>query len=163
MYMPLIGNLSMDLTIIAAAIGSVVLGVVLGHGRLRNTALSCYVGLVLASELATTLHGYLGSLSMGTVRLILLGLPILLLAFGRRKLPHGPRQGVLLVVVLAVATVGLVTSSILMQLDDGARQTVLGGSTITMLAYNFRFLWLGLVPVLVMLEGFVKQGEDKHH
>ena len=162
MNLPIIGTLSVDLVIIATVVALVLFMIVLGHGKLRNLALASYVGWVLAAEFAATVHGVAGSLSLGTIRLVLYVAPILLLEFGRRHQDAGPRQGLIFGLVMAVATAALIISGVLTQFDPGTRETITGSSQIAFLIYNLRLVWLGVVPVLAMLEGFIKP-KDKHH
>lgn len=163
MTLPMIGSLSVDLVIIATVVGLALFMLVLGHGKLRNLALSSYVGLVLALEFAAPLHRYVGSVGLGSLRLALYIAPILLLEFGRRHHNAGGRQGFVLGLVLAVATAGLLTSGVLTQLDPGARESITGSSSLAYFIYKFRLVWLAAVPVLAMLEGFIRPPQDKHH
>ena len=161
MSIPLIGSLSTDVIIIAVLAFVVIYGVFMGHSKVRTLALSTYVGLVLSSELAVSLHGAVSSLSLTTAKLILYLAPVVLLEFGRTHHLPAARRGMIITMVLAVATAALLVSGFASQLDADGLKHFTGGSSLGYVVYNLRLVWLGAVPGLIVLEGFIKP-KDKH-
>jgi hypothetical protein len=147
---------------------SVVYGLILGHNKLKTLALSVYVGVVLAGTFGRPLFELLqrshfdlnGRLGQATVQLIVFGLPVILLEFGRKE--HGrkrARGGFGMTFILCVLTAALVISSALALLDPTAVADITGRSILAKEIYTFRLWWLALVPAAVIGENFIKPKE----
>lgn len=160
-------NLSTDTMIFLAIVAVLVMGIVLGQDKVKTFALSIYVGLVLATELAQPVYDVLegrgltvgGSVGVTTVRIILLALPIIGLELGHNKQHKGRRRGLVLTMILSILTSALVIASIIGLLEPEARALVLSGSSLASILYGLRLVWLGAVPVVVIAESFAKPKE----
>src|SRR5258708_26092304 len=133
--------------IIAGIIGLVVVyGLMAGHAKVRNLALSTYVGIVLANQLGSGLHDYLikshhGSLDIGVIRLILFGAPIVLLEFSRRRHVKSAHTGMIIGIILSVLTAGLIIGTGLSQLSSSTLKHITDSSIIAFEIYTYR-LWM---------------------
>lgn len=154
---PHLGSLhfSTDIAIIMVLVLVSLYGLMMGHGKLRTLALSTYVGLVLASELSAQLHHAVPSLSELTVRLTLYISPIVLLEFSRRHHEPGSHRGLIITLVLAVATTALVVSGYMTQLGAAGAKHLAGSSSIAYVIYQWRLVWIAVVPGLIAVEAFI--------
>lgn len=154
--------------VIFAIIGFVVLyGIFVGHAKLRNLALSVFVGIVLANQLGTGLHDWLvknhhDNLSLSTIKLILFIAPIILLEFSRRHHAKGGHHGMIISVVLSILTAGLIIGMGLGQLQGATLKHITDSSVIAFEIYNFRLWLVALVPALIIAEAFIGPGRDDH-
>lgn len=156
-------NLSLDLIILVVVILTVSVGVLLGQERVKTFALSVYAGIVIATEFGPGLHDlllrqHIGNFSVGTARLILFGVPILILEFGRRK-HHKGHSGFIMTLVLSILTSALLISSALSLLEPATLKQVLAQSSLAWPIFHFRLWWVALVPVAVLGESFVRSRE----
>lgn len=154
-------NLSTDTAILAIIAFVVVLGLALKKDRLRHLALTVYMGLALAYELGTPLTGYINghgqSFTLGTIKLALFVAPILLLAFGGGK--HGKHkagQRLIMTLITSVLLACLIVATALDLMDRSAASSLLGQSQIATILYSLRLVWLGTVPVSILLSLFIK-------
>lgn len=162
MNFPLI-NFTPDLVIIAVIAVLVAYGLLLGQNKLKTLALSAYVGIVIATEVgpvvAQLVPSSSGWLSANVVRLGLFALPLVLLELGRRSHSRREHGGMIMTLVLGVLTALLVTASGLALLDDQARAGILGSSWLATTILGLRLWWIGLVPLAVIGESFVRPRE----
>lgn len=153
-------NLSTDTAIFATIAVVVVVGLALGRDRLRHFALTVYMGLALAYELGGPLtnfvNGHGQSFTMGTVKLALLIAPILLLAFGGKQSKHKNGQNLIMTLITGVLLACLLIASALDLMDHKTAASFLGQSQIALSLYNLRLVWLGSVPVSILLGLFIK-------
>lgn len=156
------------MSIIAILVMTVIYGVLLGHSKIRTLALSSYVGWVLSSEVGISLYNAVKGLSFAahttpsSIRLFLYITPIILLEFSRRKHEPGERAGLIVTLVLSVATAALLVVGYLHQLQTDSLATITGASQIAFAINQFRVAVLVAVPVLILAEAFIKP-KDKHH
>ncbi len=152
-------NPSVDLVIFATLAVVVLLGLALGQERLRTFVLTVYLGLVLAYELGGAVAGFVNghgqSFTPGTIRLILFVAPVLLLAFGRHAKSHGKRS-IVMALITSVLLGCLIITSALHLMDPKTSAMYLDSSQIATPLYNLRLVWLGVVPVAVLLGMIVK-------
>jgi hypothetical protein len=119
MNLPVVGKLSTDILIIATLGLIVTYGVLFGHAKVRTLALSSYVGLVLAQAFGDSLYklaagtSFLANISPSTVRIALYLVPVILLEFTRRKHDPAARRGIILTMILCVATSALIISGVI--------------------------------------------------
>jgi hypothetical protein len=145
-------------------------GLVLGRNKVKTLALSVYVGIVIAGELGARLHQLLvtrgwdmgGALNQNAVQVGTLVLPLLILEIGRRE-HHGrggQHGGIIMTIVLCIFTSALAVSSGLHVLDPDTLKYITDHSWLAAAVYNFRLWWLGLVPLAVVGENFIKPKEN---
>jgi len=161
-------NFSANLVIIVI-IGLVVMyGMLLGHAKVRNLALSTYVGIVLAEQLGSGLHNYLakshhGGVDVGIIRLILFIAPVVLLEFSRRHHAKGGHTGMIVGTILSVLTAGLIIGMGMSQLSASMLKHITDSSIIAFEIYTYRLWLVALVPVFIIAEAFVGQGQQGKH
>ncbi len=160
-----IPNLSIDIIILGVVALVVVYGVLLGHNKLKTFALSVYVGLVLAETLGQSAADAVGGrygLGANAVKLVLFIAPLVLLEIGRKD--HSRRRartGMIMTLVLCVLTAMLLVSAGMSLLDPDSLGRTLGNSSLATQIYHLRVWWIGLVPLAIIGENFIKP-RDQH-
>jgi len=153
--------------VIFAVAGLVVLyGFFAGHAKVRNLALSTYVGIVLASQFGTSLHTYLShghnsGFGVGTIRLALFVAPIVLLEFSRRHHARGGHRGLVVSIIMSILSAGLIIGMGLAQLDATTLKHITDGSIIAFEIYSYRLWLVALIPLLIIIEAFIGPGRDE--
>lgn len=141
-------------------------GLVLGPQKVRTLAISAYVGIVLATQLAVPAVNWLskqsfswaGQISPEYAGLLLLALPAVLLELGR----HHPgsrshvRHGLVATLILSALAGLLFVASGLALLSPDHLQSILDNSNIATMIYSLRLVWVGIVPLAVIVEAFIK-------
>ena len=152
-------NLSTDTVLIAAFVFVVGLGLALGQDRLRYFALTVYTGLALAYQLGGSITGLVNghgqSFTPGTIKLALLVAPVLLLAFGKHSKSKGSHSTIM-TLITSVLLGCLVITSALNLMDPKPAANYLDSSQIAWPLYHLRLVWLGAVPVSILLGAIVK-------
>lgn len=143
----------------------IVYSILLGRSKIKTLALSAYVGIVLSSEMGTTLYKLLANrglhfeLNLNNFLLLLFMLPLLILSLGRNH-GRGDNKGSLLVnLILALLTAALVVSSGLRLLETSTLERLLGESTLATAIYSLRLWWIGVVPLLIISSSFIHKKE----
>lgn len=159
-------SLTPDVTIVAVLALMIVYGLVLGRNKVKTLALSIYVGLVVATELGAGFYQLLGShhldfgsrLSPSNARLTLFILPLLILELGRRE--HNGRGsgkgGMIMTIILCTLAAALAVSSGLTLLEPSSLKHILASSSLASIIFKFRLWWIGLVPLAVVGENFIR-------
>jgi len=163
-------SLSVD-GIILAVVGLVVVyTLIAGYAALVRESISIYVGLVLAGNFGRPLYeqitggaGSKFSVSQTDVQMLLLIIPIVVLQFGRRHHHSAHRHNLVVTLISALLTALLLVSSALGQLSDLALTTTLEQSNLASWIYQFRLLWLALVPLAIVATGLLGSGVLKRH
>lgn len=155
--------LSVNTVIIAVLITVGLYGLFGGKHRLRLLILSVYVGVVLAEQLAGALAPKLSMLNLGQVSWLLLGLPILIfgLAGGGHKKGH-PKGAAIANMIVGLLTGALIVSSALKLLPTSEMAAINSDSFIATNLSQFHLWFLGLLPLVALIMGFMK-GEKKAH
>ena len=165
MHLP---QLSTDLIMGTIAGLVVVYGLLAGHNKIRTLALSTYVGIVLANQLGETTHNLLShssnanaaGLGIGIVRLILFAAPIVLLEVSRRSShSRGAHAGMLVTIILAILTAGLIISEGLAQLEGSVLTHITHSSTVAFELYRYHLWIVAIVPIFIIAEAFIKSRE----
>lgn len=153
--------------IIFAVIGLVVVyALMAGHAKIRNLALSVYVGIVLASEFGNSLHKYLShshssGFGVGAIRLVLFIAPIILLEISRRHHARGGHHGMIVSVIMGVLTAGLIIGMGIAQLEPNTIKHITDGSVIAFEIYTYRLWLVAIIPIFIIVEGFIGPGRDE--
>jgi hypothetical protein len=155
--------LTPDTVIIGGIVFLILVGLFASLERIRQLALSVYVGLVLASSLGvvvfTTLAPHGLNFSLDRVKLILFILPILLLSITHAKAKH-KNSNTILTLILAVLVGALIVSSVFLLL--GASGTsLLQSSMLATVIYQLRLVWLAAVPAVAVVASMAK-GKKGH-
>ncbi len=144
-------------------------GLLLGPERVRTLAISAYVGIVMASELSSFVIKALSERVHGSaqiyLKLGLLVLPIILLELGHHIKGHHRthfKHGLIATLALSVLTALLLVSSGMKLLPPKQLHAALDSSFLTIWIYNWRLLWIGLVPLAVIAEAFIRPKESHH-
>jgi hypothetical protein len=158
-------NLSTDILILLTIALVVMCGMLLGHNKVKTFALSVYVGIVLATQLGSTVHGFLIShgislMTIAQTRILLLIAPILILELGKTHYRKGHRGSFILTLVLSVLVAALIISSILSLLEPDSLKNVLDQSSLAWPLYHFRLWWVAAVPVAVLIESFARSKRE---
>lgn len=158
-------NLTPDLTIVAIIGAVTAYGLLLGRNKVKTLALSVYVGIVLGSQLAPGIQHLVTSkvpASGGWLPLILFVLPLLLLELGRREhFGRGSRKGGMgMTLVLCVLVAALTISAGIEFISEAQRADILRTSSLAAGIYGLRLWWIGLVPLAVIGENFIRTKED---
>ena len=161
-------NFSANLAIIIIIGLVVVYGLMAGHAKVRNLALSTYVGIVLANQLGSGLHNYIlrnhhGSVNVGLIRLALFIAPIVLLEFSRRHHVKAAHTGMIVAIILSILTAGLIIGAGMSQLNASMLKHVTDGSIIAFEIYTYRLWLIAIVPVFIIGEAFVGSGSSNKH
>lgn len=161
-------NLSANLVIITIIGLVVVYGLMAGHAKIRNLALSTYVGIVLANQLGSGLHNYLikshhSGIDVGYLRLALFAAPIILLEFSRRKHIKSSHAGMIVSVILSILTAGLIIGAGMSQLSAGMAKHITDSSIIAFEIYTYRLWLIAIVPVFIIAESFIGSETSGKH
>lgn len=161
-------SLSTNLVIVGVISLVVIYGMLAGHAKVRNLALSTYVGIVLANQLGGGLHDWLannhhGNFDVGIIRLILFIAPVILLEFSRRHHAKGGHTGMIIGTILSVLTAGLILGMGIGQLSGDTLKRVTDNSIIAFEIYTYRLWLVAIVPVFIIAEAFVSPSRDKKH
>jgi len=166
---PSLPTLSTDALIVVTVGLVIAYSVLAGYAALVRESISVYVGLVLAAAFGRPLYDYLWQSTNGNlpvdqtvIQLTLLGIPIVLLMFGRRHTHGAHKHNIAITLALAVATAMLLVSSVLIQFDDTTRTIITAQSYLAGWIYDFRLLWLGAVPVLIGASALIKPRPHHH-
>ena len=161
-------NYTPDIVILIILGTLIAYGILLGRNKVKTLAMSVYVGIVVAGQLGARLaevlnqqHASGGHLSTNSVQLTLFVLPLIILELGRRE-HHGRgghRGGLTMTLVLVLLTAALIVSSGLNLLDANTLHHVLVNSALANAVYHLRLWWIGLVPVAVIGENFIRPRE----
>lgn len=160
---------STDFIIVGAMVLVLVYGFVAGQSALIRESISIYVGLVLAAAFAQPLFDYIRQASSGNyaptetmVRLILFGLPIVLLMFvhGRERVRH--RTSPLVTTILSLASGLLLISSVLNQLDAITLGRITQSSNLASWIHDLQLVWIAIVPVAIAATAIIRPRE-RHH
>jgi hypothetical protein len=159
-------NLTPDVIVIVMIFLLAIYGVVLGQNKIKTLALSVYVGIVVATELGGVASDFLvkqpaaSSITPGLINLVLFGLPILILEFGRKQHSRGKSHGgMVMTLVLSVLTSALIVSSGMHLISGGTLRSLLDSSIIASSIYRFRLVWIAAVPLAVLGESFIRNRE----
>jgi hypothetical protein len=162
MHLPPVPALNTNTIIIATLVVAALYGLMAGKQRLRILILSIYVGIVLSEQMSSVVAPALHSLGPDQVSWLLLGLPILL--FGFFGVIHGKSHakgaaiGNIIVGLLAGA---LILSSGIHLLPTSEMSSIDNGSFLALSLDQYHIWIVGLLPVVVLLLGFMKG--EKHH
>ncbi|HVE81148.1 MAG TPA: hypothetical protein VNA68_03385 [Candidatus Dormibacteraeota bacterium] len=159
-YLP---SLSTDALIVAVIGLLIAYGLVFGQMGLNRLAVSIYVGLVLSATFARQLHEMVAtsqyggiSLSLTVVQLVLLILPVALLQLGHHRLHMRHKSSMAVTLVLAVLVALLITGSVFMQMEEDVLRQITDNSNLASWIYDLRLWWVGLVPVAMAAEVFLR-------
>ncbi|HSX14854.1 MAG TPA: hypothetical protein VLE72_03015 [Candidatus Saccharimonadales bacterium] len=161
-------DFSATLVIILIIAAVVVYGLMAGHAKVRNLAMSTYVGIVLASQLGSGIQDYLSkhghdNINIGAIRLALFIAPIVLLEVSRRHRSRGAHAGMSVTVILAVLTAGLIISMGLGQLEGATLAHITDNSTLAFELYTYRLWLVAIVPIFIIAEAFIAQSRGEKH
>lgn len=160
-------SLSTNLVIVGIIGMTVLYGVMAGHSKVRNLAMSTYVGIVLAAQLGSGLQHLLAKnghgLDGGIVRLILFAAPIVLLEISRRHHGRGQHTGMIVTVILSLLTAGLIIGMGLGQLTGSTLKHITDSSIIAFEIYTYRLWLVAILPVFIIAEAFVGPGRSEKH
>jgi hypothetical protein len=161
-------NLSTNLAIFGIIGLVVVYGMMAGHAKVRNLALSTYVGIVLANQLGHGLYEYAnksghGSFSEGVIKLVLFIAPVVLLEFSRRHHSRGAHSGMVVALILSVLTAGLIIGMGLGQLEGDSLKHITDSSIIAYEMHTYRLWLVALVPLFIVAEAFIGPGRSEKH
>jgi hypothetical protein len=159
MHLP---ELNTNTIIIATLLITAVYGLVAGKQRLRILILSIYVGIVLSEQLSAVVAPTLHMLGPDQVSWLMLGLPIAL--FGFFGVMHGKshsKGAAIANIIVGLLTGALILSAGLNLLPTSEMSAIDSGSFLAMNLQQYHLWILGLLPVVVLLLGFMKS--EKHH
>jgi hypothetical protein len=148
--------------IIAGIVGAGIYGLLAGKQRLRILILSIYVGIVLATQMASIVDPALHMLGQDQVAWLLLGVPIVIFGiFGALRSGHDKGFAIanILIGMLAGA---LIISSGLHLLPTSEMSSIDSDSFLAMNLQQFHLWLLGLLPLVALIMGWFKKSEKKH-
>lgn len=164
-------TLSLDLIIISIIGLMAIYGLLLGPEKIKTLAMSVFVGIVLGSQIAPILKtfadnrnfGLLKDISLQGYRLTLLILPIPLLELERRR-THGRKRRnfnskLIPTLFLAILVGFLIVAAGLGMLDADNLQHTINSSFLASVVYTLRYWWIGLTPLAIIAEAFIKPKE----
>jgi hydrogenase-4 membrane subunit HyfE len=154
--------LSTNIAIIVAIAAAGGYGLLAGRHRLRGLILSIYVGIVLASQLTLAVSPYVKPLNSWQTAWLLLVLPILLFGFVRPQRQHSGKGPAVLNVIVGLLAGALIASSALALLPVKERIAAEGDSYLAILLRMYHLWLVGLLPVIAIAVGFIKDGKRKH-
>lgn len=158
-------KLSADLIIASIIVFGALLGLLLGHERIKFFALSAYVGLVLGDTLGGPAYdlarGHGVNLTAGDVRLIVFGLPIIILILSHRPKAKARHKHVFVALVLGLLVAAMIMASILHLLDSSTAARITESSQIAWWLDHLRLVWLVAIPGVALIELFTKD-KAKH-
>lgn len=132
------------------------IGVLLGEGRLKKVTLATFAGLVVADNFAKPIDKFLStrhflSLSLAAIQAILLITTIVLLSLGKMHKSEALGKSSLRGIILSIlASVFIVTSTIHL-LPPDIHDKILSQSTLIFLLYKLRIVWMGLTVVWLII------------
>lgn len=149
------------ISVILLALG--VYGVIAGKQRLRILILSVYVGIVLAGQMTSVVRPYLSMLGEDQVTWLLLGAPIVVFGFiGVHKKHHG--KGAFIANLLVGLVTGALIISSALRLIPTSQMTAITNDSVVGLFLEQNHLWfLGLLPVIALIMGFMSGEKTSHH
>jgi len=139
-----------------------VYGIVAGKQRLRILILSVYVGIVLSEQLTSALAPSVQFLSREQVGWTLLGIPIVIFGFFGVMHAKNHSKGVFIAnVIVGLLTVALIMSSVMHQMPPSQLEWLNRESFIALNLHQFHPWLVGLLPLVALLLGFMKN--EKGH
>jgi hypothetical protein len=157
-------TLNVNIIIIAVLLSVSFYGLLAGKQRLRILILSVYVGIVLAEQLGSHVARQLPMLNHTQVSWGLFGLPILI--FGIVGIAHSKHhdRGVFIAnLLVGLFTGALIVSSALRLLPTSQMAAIDNDSFIATNLQQFHYWILGLLPLVALLMGFMKNEKKGHH
>ena len=155
--------LNPNIIVILILLASAVYGLVGGKQRLRILILSVYVGIVLAEQMSTAVAPYLKMLGPDQVSWLLLGLPIIIFGFlGVMGQKHQSKGAAIANIIVGFLTGALVVSSALHLLPVSQMAAIDSESYLAMILQQYHLWFLGLLPLVALVLGFMKGEKGKH-
>jgi hypothetical protein len=156
-------ELNANIIIIAGLGLGAVYGVLAGKQRLRLLILSVYVGIVLAGQLTDALAPSLRMVTLEQVSWGLFAAPIAIFGFfGVVHAKHHAKGALIANLIVGLLTAALIISSVLELLPTSTVAAINNDSFLALHLQQFHPWFLGLLPVVALLLGFIK-GEKSHH
>lgn len=160
-------NINADFALFLIVIAVVVYAILLGQEKVKTLALSAYVGIVLAREVAPHLSGFLtsqrwdfnGSLGLGIVQLALFAIPLITLEIGKRGRKQRTHNRMLITLLMAIMTAFLIIAYGVEFIGEAGIKDFLDQSTLATQIYALKLWWTGAVPILIIAQSFMRHHE----
>lgn len=156
--------LNVNTLIIVILVATGIYGLVAGKQRLRILILSVYVGIVLAEQMSGVLAGYLKSLGTDQISWLLLGVPIVVFGFvGIVHKKNHAKGAAVANIIVGFLTGALIISSALRLLPTSQMAAIDNDSFLATILQQYHLWFLGLLPVVALLLGFMKGEKSASH
>lgn len=162
MAIPSMPALNSSIIAIAVILAAGVYGLVAGKQRLRILILSIYVGIVLAGAFDATVAPYLKMLGPDQISLVLLGVPIVIFGFfGVMHAKHHAKGATIANIIVGLLAGCLIVAAALHLFPTSEMTAVDNGSYIATLLQQYYLFFLGGLPVIALLLGFMKSEKGR--
>jgi hypothetical protein len=159
---PAMPALNTTTVILAVLVATTLYGLLAGKQRLRIFILSIYVGIVLAEQFASVLAPTLRMLGPDQISWLLLGAPIVIFGFfGIVHAKHHAKGSAIANLIVGLLAGCLIISSAIQLLPPSEMTGVNNSSFLALNLQQYHLIFLGGLPVVVLLLGFFARGE--HH